>query len=92
MGGGKDWDELLSYVAMGYRMSKQKSLGYSPYFLMFGRDPILHNRHQPMAKTPLDQEATAAQLQLFFRERGQVFRRVMPLAFRNLAIAQQRDI
>ena len=39
--GGEDWDELLPYVAMGYRMSKQKSLGYSPYFLMFGRDPIL---------------------------------------------------
>ena len=32
-GGGKDWDELLPYIAMGYRMSRQKALGYSPYFL-----------------------------------------------------------
>ena len=39
-GGGKEWDELLPYIAMGYRMTKQKSLGYSPYFVMFGRDPI----------------------------------------------------
>ena len=39
--GGKDWDELLPYVAMGYIMSKKKTLGFSPYFLMFGRDPIL---------------------------------------------------
>ena len=45
-----------------------------------------------MVEEPLDQEATAAQMQLFPSERGQVFRRVMPLAFRNLAIAQQRDI
>ena len=36
--GGENWDELLPYIAMGYRMSKQKSIGYSPYFLMFGRD------------------------------------------------------
>ena len=40
--GGQQWDELLPYIAMGYRMSKQKSVGYSPYFLMFGRDPIFH--------------------------------------------------
>ena len=77
---------------MGYRMSKQKALGYSPYFLMFGKDPILQSRDQPMEEEPLDQEATAAQMELFLSERGQLFRRVMPLAFRNLAIAQQRDI
>lgn len=59
---------------------------------MFGRDPILQSRHQPMAEEPLNQEATAAQLQLFLSERGQLFQRVMPLAFRNLAIAQQRDV
>ena len=60
-GGGKDWDEILPYVAMGYRMSKHKSLGYSPYFLMFGRDPILQNRHQPLGEELLNVEATIAQ-------------------------------
>ena len=39
-GGGEDWDELLPYIAMGQRMSKHKLVAYSPYFLMFGRDPI----------------------------------------------------
>ena len=29
-GGGEQWDELLPYIAMGYRMSKQKSVGYNP--------------------------------------------------------------
>ena len=38
--GREEWDELLPYVAMGYRMSKQKAVGCCPYFLMFGRDPI----------------------------------------------------
>ena len=45
-----------------------------------------------MAEEPLNQNATVAQMQLFLSERGQLFRRVMPLAFRNLAIAQQQDI
>ena len=88
-GGGLRWDELLPYVAMGYRMSTQKSLGYSPYFMLFGRDPIFQARHHAMGdlvKEPSDEE-----MQVFLSTRGQTFRRVMPLAMRNLAIAQQRQ-
>ena len=53
-GGGEQWDELLPYVAMGYRMSKQKVVGYIPYFLMFGRDPIFPSRHQPSLELSAD--------------------------------------
>jgi transposase InsO family protein len=36
------WDVQLCWIAMGYRMSRQNSLaGYSPYFLLFGRWPIV---------------------------------------------------
>ena len=35
--GGKNRDELLYYVAMGHKISKQKFEGYIPYFLMFVR-------------------------------------------------------
>jgi hypothetical protein len=36
------WDVQLCWIAMGYRMSRQNSLaGYSPYFLLFGRWPII---------------------------------------------------
>ena len=45
-----------------------------------------------MAEEPLDPTSTAAQLEIFLSERDQLFRRVIPLAFRNLAIAQQGDI
>ena len=88
-GGGLRWDELLPYVAMGYKMSTQKSLGYSPYFLLFGRDPIFQARHHAMGE--LEEEPTDEQMQVFLSSRGQTFRRVMPLAMRNLAIAQQRQ-
>ena len=37
-GGGKDWDELLPYVAMGYQMSKYKAMGYMKFHdLMFSK-------------------------------------------------------
>jgi len=37
----EDWDLALSYIAMGYMMSKHTSLfHFSPYFLLFGRHPI----------------------------------------------------
>ena len=70
---------------MGYRMSAQKSLGYNSYFLMFGRDPIFQARHQPLLelhKEPFDEE-----MHIFLNQRGQTFKRVMPLAMRTLAIA-----
>jgi hypothetical protein len=36
------WCRFLCWIAMGYRMSCQRSLGgYSPYFLLFGRWPIV---------------------------------------------------
>ena len=88
-GGGLNWDELLPYVAMGYRMSRQKSSGYSPYFLLFGRDPIFQSRNQPMLE--LNEEASEEEMKVFLSQRGQTYRRVMPLAMRNLAIAQQRQ-
>jgi transposase InsO family protein len=38
----RTWDEWLPYLVMGYRMSNQAVLGgYSPYFLMHGRQPML---------------------------------------------------
>ena len=39
----------------------------------------------------LEEEPTNEQMQVFLSNRGQTFRRVMPLAMRNLAIAQQRQ-
>ena len=38
---GKDWDVQLPYVLFVYRASPQESTGESPFFLMYGRDPVL---------------------------------------------------
>ena len=67
-GGGEQWDELLPYIAMGYRMPKQKVVGYNPYFLMFGRDPILPSRHQPFQELPAD--PSDEEMRVFLDQRG----------------------
>ena len=90
--GGEEWDELLPDMAMGYRMSKQKAVGYLPYFMMFGRDPIFPSRLQQSQEEVLDFDTNEEELRAFLDRRGHAFKRVMPLAMRNIAIAQQRDI
>ena len=65
-GGGQMWDELPPYVAMGYRMSTRKSLGYSPYFMLFGRDPIFQSRHQPLLE--LSEEPSDEEMQVFLNQ------------------------
>ena len=76
---------------MGYRMSKQKVVGYNPYFLMFGKDPKFQSRLQLLQNEELYPDATVERLQIFLDEQGKAFTWMMPLAMKNLAIAQHRD-
>ena len=38
---GRVWDERVSFVLFAYRASPQQSTGESPFFQMYGRDPVL---------------------------------------------------
>ena len=58
---------------------------------MFDGDPIFQSRLQPLQDEELDLDARVERLEIVLDERGQVFKQVMPLAMRNLAIVQQRD-
>ena len=85
------WDTALPRIAMGYRMSKQASLSnYSPYFLVFGREPALGVNVQAKCSQPVDLEDPDIWLRIV-NERAQMFAREMPMAMRNLQIAQHRD-
>ena len=88
---GIPWDDILPYVAMGYRISKQKSTGFSPYFLLYGRDPLFPSTIQHLEENQLNLEDTNTKLMLELAKRSKILKRVMPIAMRNLAIAQQRD-
>ena len=86
-----EWDLYMPYIAMGYRMSKQAAVGYSPYFLLYWRHPIFQAKIQDFEDAPLPDSDDGKAFGLFLNERGQAFREVMPLAMRNLAIAQNKD-
>jgi hypothetical protein len=72
------WDVQLCWIAMGYRTSRQNSLaGYSPYFLLFGRWPIIGTAiRQVYSKVAdLDDPKTWARV---VEERARVFEKEMP--------------
>ena len=36
-----NWDEMLSAITFAYNTSRQETTGYTPFFLLFGREPRL---------------------------------------------------
>jgi hypothetical protein len=87
-----DWDLQLPWIAMGYWFSKQASLAsFSPYYLLFGRHPVLPKAIQADADTVLANMDNPDTWALVSEQRAELFKRVMPMVLENLSIAQHRD-
>ncbi len=83
----EDWDLALPYIAMGYRMSKHASLShFSPYFLLFGRHPISPSSIVAQTDQVVDLDSSATWAKVIM-ERVALYKRVMPMAIKNLSIA-----
>ena len=39
--GGMEWDDRLPYILFAYHCSEQESIQESPFFMVYGRDPVL---------------------------------------------------
>ena len=69
--------------------------GYSPYFLLYGRQPLFPSTIQHLDEKIIDDsEPEPKRFKLDLEKRAADLKQVMPLAMRNLAnlaIAQQRD-
>ena len=87
----EQWDVYLPWVAMGYRFSAQASLaGFSPYQLLYGREPVVPGAIRVALEEPLDIDRPD-RLVTLVAQRAQLFRKWMPMAMSNLQIAQHRD-
>ena len=54
--GGRNWDTLLGPVLFAYRTTPHSSTGVSPFYLTYGRDPVLPTAldfHAPAVKYPV---------------------------------------
>ena len=85
------WPDQLPTIEFGYRTTPQRSTGFSPYFLVYGRHPV----YPPQVKALLDGatvdvEDEDAMLQLI-TERAARLREAMPLAFERAAISQHKN-
>jgi transposase InsO family protein len=87
----EEWDVYLLWVAMGYNFSAQASLaGFSPYHLLFGREPVVPAAIKVALDEALDLDRPE-RLVALVGQRGELFRRWVPIAMGNLEIAQHRD-
>ncbi len=86
-----DWDIQSPWLAMGYRFSRQTSLAsFSPYFLLYDQDLDLPTTIHRESNEVVNLDDPEMWLRVC-SQRVELFQRVMPIAFENLAIAQHRD-
>ena len=81
------WPEALPWIAMGYRMSPQAALRYSPYYIMYGRTPVIPPAIMERMTEGLNLDDPDAAAKSII-ERGILFQRIMPQALENLLISQ----
>lgn len=86
-----NWDRMLPFLAMGYRMSRQASLGrFSPYMLLFGRTSLLDGRLGDHFGQLSNLDSPDEWLRVV-EQRAYFFKTAMPMAMNNLLIAQHGD-
>jgi len=83
----EDWDLALPYITMGYRMSKHTSLfHFYLYFLLFGKHPIPPFSIVAQMDQVVDLDSPATWVRVIAK-RVALFRKVMPMAMKNVSIA-----
>lgn len=85
------WDEHLPTIESGYRFTVQSATGHSPYFLLYGRQPVFPEQARALmeGKTlDIDDEDSMYEL---ISARAEALRKAMPIAFERAAAAQIRD-
>eukprot|EP00873_Tetraselmis_striata_P042211 jgi/Tetstr1/462475/TSEL_007470.t2 len=87
--GTASWHSWMPVIELGYRVSKQATTGYSPYFLMFGRDHVAPDHVRAPLEEPIDMDNDIINL---ITQRSDMLRAAMPKAFERALQAQQRDV
>ena len=84
------WESTLVAILAGYRFTRQSASKLTPYFVLYGRDPVMLRAFMPEEDEMLPVEDEAMMMKML-AERAKVFDKNMPMAMANELIAQQRD-
>jgi len=93
----RNWTSFLPWAVMGYNFTVQSSLRFSPFQLMFAREPRFPNEIAEVFDEPLDWETAfsdpppPAAVRRSLIERANLLRSYAPVALANLQIAQHRQ-
>jgi len=84
----KDWDQYLPSVMGAYRASRHEATGYSPNFMMFGRENLAPL--DVVLGVPAEEEPHAGSCDEFVDRKVQVMRKAYELARENLGCRAER--
>src|SRR6185436_1510618 len=84
----RDWDQHLPHVMGAYRASRHESTGYSPNFLMFGRENFAPL--DVVMGVPVGEEAQASSCEEFAEDKVQTMRKPYALARAHLGCRAER--
>ncbi len=78
------WPEHLPTIEFGYRTSPQRSTRFSPYFLVYWRQPTYPAQIRAMLDGAQVDVTNDSAMFLLITHRAQILRDVMPLAHNNV--------
>ena len=83
-----DWDQKLDTILFAYRVSKQKSTGYSPFYMMFHRQPSLPIDSELL---PLLDKSGEPDYEAFIEKTASVCEEIKEVASCNISKAQKNQ-
>ena len=83
----------MPYLQLGYNCSKQESTGYSPYHLLYARDPYFPSGAlmQTLDKKLCFDKVTEEEAARSLAARSKIIKTITPIIANRLAVVQQRD-
>jgi hypothetical protein len=62
---GTNWDTLIPFYLMAYRATSHGSTGFSPYYLLHGRNPTNYKEHHSKVVTRCNRDRPSSQVGKF---------------------------
>ena len=85
------WPDHLPVIEFGYRTTPERATGFSPYFLVYGRNPVYPQQARALLESAeMDVEDPEAMF-LLITERAAVLQETMPVAYERAAAAQHKN-